>query len=433
MTRTGTSSLWSGHRRQLLKTCISLGLTRWATPRRATAAGVAEVPPVRTITRGPQHHWFGYYDKLQFDPTNRFVLSNQVSFEHRTPRADDVIQVGMVDTHDADRWIALGESRAWGWQQGCMLQWLPRRAHEILWNDREGDRFVSRILDVKTRALRTLPQPIYAVSPDARFGLTADFARIQVMRPGYGYVGLPDPFGDELAPGDSGVWSVDLGTGENRLVLSLSDVARIPHAGETLADRWHYFNHLLISPDGGRFIVLHRWRARDSQTGRPTGNFTTRMITANVDGGDVYLLDPSGHTSHFIWRDPEHICAWTQPAGKQAAFYLLRDRTRQVDVVAAGVMTENGHNTYLPLPDRQWILCDTYPDGNRNQRPYLYHTASGRRVWLGDFHSPAAYQGEWRCDTHPRSSNDGRTICIDSPHGGGGRQLHLIDVSGIVG
>ncbi len=28
-------------------------------------------PPTRAITRGPRKHWFGYYDKLQFDPTSR--------------------------------------------------------------------------------------------------------------------------------------------------------------------------------------------------------------------------------------------------------------------------------------------------------------------------------------------------------------------------
>ena len=32
------------------------------------------------------------YVLFQFDPTNRYVLSNQVEFEHRTPKADDVIQ-----------------------------------------------------------------------------------------------------------------------------------------------------------------------------------------------------------------------------------------------------------------------------------------------------------------------------------------------------
>ena len=39
-----------------------------------------------------------------------------------------------------------------------------------------------------------------------------------------------------------------------------------------------------------------------------------------------------------------------------------------------GVMTVNGHNTYLPGHDNQWILCDTYPQGSRReQTPYLYH------------------------------------------------------------
>ena len=114
-------------------------------------------PPVRTITRGPKFHWFGYYDKRQFDPTNRFVLSNQVDFQHRTPKPDDVIQVGMVDTGDGDRWIELGESRSWGWQQGCMLQWLPGSKREVIWNDRKDDQFVSHVLDVNTRKKRTLP------------------------------------------------------------------------------------------------------------------------------------------------------------------------------------------------------------------------------------------------------------------------------------
>ena len=41
--------------------------------------------PMRAITRGSKFHWFGYYDKLEFDPTNRYILSNEVDFEHRTP------------------------------------------------------------------------------------------------------------------------------------------------------------------------------------------------------------------------------------------------------------------------------------------------------------------------------------------------------------
>ncbi len=72
----------------------------------------------------------------------------------------------MIDTADNDRWTDLGESKAWSWQQGCMLQWLPGSSSEIMWNDREGDRFISHILNVKTGKKRSLPAPIYALNPD---------------------------------------------------------------------------------------------------------------------------------------------------------------------------------------------------------------------------------------------------------------------------
>ena len=48
----------------------------------------------------------------------------------------------MVDKQNNDEWIELAETRAWNWQQGCMLQWLPGSQNEIIWNDRDGDRFV---------------------------------------------------------------------------------------------------------------------------------------------------------------------------------------------------------------------------------------------------------------------------------------------------
>jgi hypothetical protein len=99
-------------------------------------------------------------------PDNRFVLSNKVSFEHRSPTADDVIEVGMVDIQDGDKWIPLGKSNAWNWQQGCMLQWIPGTESKVIWNDREKDKYVSHILDVKTMEKHTLPAPIYALSSE---------------------------------------------------------------------------------------------------------------------------------------------------------------------------------------------------------------------------------------------------------------------------
>lgn len=183
--------------------------------RNGLAADPTLLPPTRVITRGPKHHWFGYYDKLQFDQTQRYVLGMQVGFEHRSPKPADVIKIGMVDIEDNDRWIELGESHAWCWQQGCMLQWLPGSATKVLWNDRVGDRFVCRLLDVETKQLRTIPHAVYSVSPDGKSAVAPDFRRINEVRPGYGYCGSPDPHADDAAPTDSGILRIDLETGES--------------------------------------------------------------------------------------------------------------------------------------------------------------------------------------------------------------------------
>lgn len=388
----------------------------------ARRARAADLPPVRAITRPPGCHWFGYYDKLQFDPSGRFALSMRVDFEHRSPRPDDVIRIGMVDTEDGDRWLDLGQSRAWNWQQGAMLQWIPGSKEEVAWNDVEDGHFVAHVKNVKTGKTRTLPAPFYALSPDGKEAVAPDFRRLNDCRPGYGYAGIPDPNRDRLAPEDAGIWRIDMRSGKSKLIISFAEAQRIPYPGGYSEGAKHWFNHLLHNTSGSRFIFLHRWRgAKEGKTG-----FSTRMFTANRDGKDLYILDPHGQTSHFIWRDPQHVLAWAWHPSQKMKFYLYKDKSEEVQAVGPDVMTVNGHCTYLP--GGKYILNDTYPDKERNQNVYLYEIATGKRVLLGSFHSPKEYTGEWRCDTHPRYSPDGRKVVIDSPHGGNGRQMYLIDL-----
>jgi hypothetical protein len=398
------------HRREFL-----LGSLGW----------LAAPPPLRAITRPPNFHWFSYYDKLQFSPDGRYALGMEVDFEHRSPRPDDVIRLGMVDLAAGDRWLELGRTRAWNWQQGAMLQWLPNSNREVIWNDREEDRFVARILDVKTRKLRTLPGPVYALSPDARWALAPDFRRLNDCRPGYGYAGIPDPNAGVAAPEDAGIWRMDLRTGQRELILSFADALRIPNPHGDWTGAKHWFNHLLVAPDGRRFIFLHRWRG--PKEGR---SFATRMFTADADGKNLYVLDPYGKTSHFIWRDARHVLAWAWHPSRGDKFYLYEDRGDKVEAVGPDAMTVNGHCSYLP--GNRWILNDTYPDRQRLQHLYLYDTREGKRIELGSFFSPPEYTGEWRCDLHPRFSPDGRWVSIDSPHAGHGRQMYLLDLRGIL-
>ncbi|MCC6488656.1 MAG: hypothetical protein IT364_14255 [Candidatus Hydrogenedentes bacterium] len=379
--------------------------------------------PYRALTAGPKAHWFGYYDKHEFDPTGRYVLGMEVDFQGRTPNANDKVRLGMIDTQNGDAWIDIGESRAWSWQQGCMLQWLPGSSNEVIYNDRDGGRYIAVIKNVFTGESRTIPHPVYTVSADGKTGMSVPFARIDETRPGYGYKGVVDPYAADPHPAEDGIRRVDLVTGEAELVISIDQIAAIPAPKDPLGKHW--FNHLLFNPTGDRFIFLHRafWEAGGK-------TWSTRMFTARPDGSDLYCLADHGMVSHFIWKNPTQILAWAREPATNDHFYLYTDQTDTIEMIGDGVLPTDGHCTYSP--DGQWILTDTYPNKERLMKLMLLRVADSALVPLGTFFHPREHSGEFRCDLHPRWDRVGKYICVDSICTGY-RQIYLIDVSGITG
>lgn len=386
---------------------------------------MSRYPPIRQITHGPKFHWFGYYDKLQVDPTNRFALGMEVDFEHRSPTAKDTISLGIIDLKNNNDWTEISSTKSWCWQQGCMLQWIPNSEIEVIWNTREDDSFVSNIYNLETRETRNLSQAIYALSPNGQTAIGTDFRRINHMRPGYGYAGIPDPNYDKLAPNDTGIYSVNLSSSYSKLIVTIAEVSAIPFSSADISKARHYFNHLLFNTNGSRFIFLHRWRFGKT-------HFKTRMMTANTDGSNLHVVDDSGEMSHFIWRDPYTILGWSYHPSYKNKFYLFKDLSDEAPkVLGAKTMTVNGHCSYLP--GNKWILNDTYPSKNdRSQIPYLFNIETDQRIDLGIFPSPKSYTGEWRCDLHPRFSPDGKFVIIDSAHKGQGRQMYQIEIENLV-
>ena len=290
-------------------------------------------------------------------------------------------------------------------------------ADDVIWNDRRDGKFVGVVHNTKTGVERVLPAAIICLSPDGKSAVFPISAAERLPS----WLRIRGGARSELRPAGSGGCG-DLaprrGVRADPATDSFSEAARVPYpAGYSKAAK-HWFNHLLYNTDGSRFIFLHRWRGPEDKT------FSTRMFTAGADGKNLYVLDPHGRTSHFIWRDREYVLAWAwHPSLGQERFFLYKDRSDEVSAVAPEVMTVNGHCTYLP--GGRYILNDTYPDKDRNQNVYLYEIATGKRKPLGSFRSPQEYTGEWRCDTHPRYSPDGGRVCIDSAHAGG-RQMYLL-------
>ena len=391
---------------------------------------------IRAVTAGPGHHTAGYYDKTPWDVTGRYLLALRSPFCDRAPREDDVAVLGVVDLEDGDRFRPFAETRAWNWQQGCMLQWLgaplahspgevaPGERHLAIYNDREGERFVSVVADALTgREVRRLPLPVYGLSPDGRQAVTLNFSRLHRERPGYGYAGVADRWADVLEPEDDGIWWMDTRTGENRLVIPTARLARLARTARkpSVEGAVHRFNHLQWAPDGRRFAFLHRWRPQGET---PRGHLT-RLCTAAPDGTELAVLADEERVSHYDWRDASHVLAWARYKGREA-FFLYTDPTGGAEVVAPDAMPRDGHCSYSPDPERRLIANDTYPDAEHQRTLYLFDTHTRVRTDLARVFSPPELANDCRVDLHPRWSRDRRQLCFDSAHEGS-RQLYVAE------
>lgn len=397
----------------------------------------------RALTQGPSHHFFGYYDKCPWDATGRYVLGMEVGFMDRPPTGADTLTIGLTDLGEDGHWRPLAETTAWCWQQGTMLQWLgsaPDRL--VVYNTRTPEGYGCAIQDVHSGDRRALPRPVYAVSRDGQSAVSVNFARLGVTRPGYGYNGLADPWEDELAPAEDGIYWMDLESGEHELIISLEQIVGIrPQA--SMAGCKHWFNHLQFNTDDSRFLFLHRWTT-------DSGQRLTRLFTSDPQGSDIRCVADDDMTSHFDWRNPTQILAWARQHAIGDRYFLFEDRDmsevdggvsdqasgRADDIgtatpvsgvrsVGDGILTQDGHCSFDP--DGRWILTDTYPGADNTRTLLLFEPEEERCVEVGRYFAIPEITGEIRCDLHPRWSRDGRQICFDSVHEGS-RQMYTVEI-----
>jgi len=370
----------------------------------------------------PAYTGFFFYQCLQFDASGRYLLAMRVSFQNRLVEATDRAEIGVIDRNDRFRWTKIGESTAWNWQQGARLQWRPG-SNEIVWNDRsdDGKHYVCRVHDFRTGRKRTLPRPIYDLSPDGSTALTHDFERMKHR--GTDYVGIDDKFKDQLAPRDTGIWKMNMSTGSVRLLLSLDQMAAIVYPKGRPASGSLYFFREGWNPSGTRFVAF----VKD-----PPNNLF-EAYSVNADGADIRYL--YRNPSHHSWRDDDHIIDFgkhSPPGGgpPHGGYFSFEDDGSGKAQGLLWTVDYDGHNTYVPNTENNWIISDTY-NLNGFQYLFLYHVPTNRFVPLAKLKCTAG-EGIHRVDLHPRLSRDGKIVSIDATHEGMGRQMYVMDISHII-
>lgn len=354
-------------------------------------------------------YFFGYYDKSPWDITDRYMLCMRArdTWSDVSPKekADIILIDTSISEDDKKRVRKIAETSSWNVQQSCMLQWLgPDFSSCILFNDYRDGEYVAVIKKLESGAERIIPAPVYSVSTDGKTALTLDFSRLYNLRPGYGYYNVPEKTKGVALPDATAVWKVDLESGAVTDLLTYKDFATFqPRPEMEEAGAVHKVNHLMLSPNGQRFMVLYRWFIGERKY--------TRLITCNVDGTDMYVLSDDDMVSHCFWRDDEHILAFENKLDGGTGYYLMKDKTQKYKHCWPE-LTGDGHPSYSP--DRSHIVTDSYPDRARIQYIRVMKDENSKPETVAKVFSPFKYDNDTRCDLHPRWNHAGDKICFDS-------------------
>lgn len=380
--------------------------------------------PARTFTLPDSHLFFGYYDVPQFSGDEKFLLATAAPLINSTPSANDQLRIGYFDLREENPGFReFGSTSTWCWQQGSRLQWYPAGSQETVIYNTMIDGHYGCVTQkvIGGEIMKSFQRPVYAVSCDGKWGLSLNFSRLQRLRPGYGYNTLPDDTENDLTPVSDGIWRIDMETGEEMQLFSVSHISEMSRRN-TGDNAQHYFNHVLFNPAGDRFMFFHLRQSRD-------GSRNIHMLTSDINGDNIHMLNDSGHSSHYTWQDNYHLLCYSTVSGQGEGYYVYRDQAVEVCRFGYGKLVEDGHPSYLP--DGRHLITDTYPDKYGEQALLLYGLNSENIFTIDKEFSPVRFNEETRCDLHPRVGPSGRYVCIDCIVSGK-RAMKIFNISPLI-
>lgn len=364
------------------------------------------------------HYFFGYYDLCATQGSRH--LAHRVTFMDRLPEAEDVAQVGYLE-HGV--FTPFGETTAWNFQQGALLQYHPILQDTVFYNIFQNGKPCTVQHNYVTGEKRYTDRPAATISADGNWALSVNFGRIFNFRAGYGYAAAVDEFRDENAPAEDGIFLTDLQTGLSRLLVGYDRLAAVcGYAPEQKI----LINHINFSPDSKQYVALLRNFPVPGIKG-----WRTTMLVGDLEGNIRVLLRQT-YVSHYIWADNWNLFAHCSPE--------TMDKKSMYRISAADgsyqeydmPLFHRGGETDLHCnisPDKGYIIGDTYPkDGYRSIEAINLSTGVCRTLFRAKTVIPT--NPDIRCDLHNRFVFDGSAISYDTTQNGC-RQIALIDLHGL--
>lgn len=353
---------------------------------------------VHKVTPSNEYEYlFGYYDKCPWSPNGKYILALKVKNTTKNADSKDIATIVTINLSSLEE-TEINKTHCWNVQQGCMAEWIDDT--HIIFNDFRNNKYVSVVFDLVSHTERIIEMPIYTISQDKKTGLSLDFSRLHRLRPGYGYCNKDEVTKDEKCPDTTCIWKINVEDGSFVPLLKYTDFYNFEKR-EEMVNAEHKVNHLMISPNGNRFMVLHRWFKNKKKY--------TRLLTCNIDGSEMYNLSDDDFVSHCCWKNDYEILSYLEKKNKGKGYYLLTDKTNLFTRLWPELVFD-GHPTYSV--DKSFVVTDTYPDRKRMQSIYVAKQSIVNKVVC--VFSPFKYKGNCRCDLHPRLSFDGKQVCFDA-------------------
>jgi len=360
--------------------------------------------------------FYGFHDIQPFSQDSSIILANRLRYDEPCmPKADDYIDVGYVTLDDArlGGFHPIGETNAWNYHKGCRLQWVD--VNNVIYNRTVDGRLSAVIVNIHTAEERVVPAPIDTVSPDGRYATTFSYQRLETHMPGYGYCHSDESFLSKKAPSETGLFLVDLLSGERSLLVDLASLAALTERSEASGVSNHYVTHSEFSHDGRYISFLHRW------TGEYKSKRYTEFMLFDRKTGALRRLPTTGHmTSHYVWNGRREILAYCNFEGVDSHVLFNVEAPSLNRRVAYPTLNSDGHQSFIA--DRAFVT-DSYPDKYRMAKLWKVDIEEESAELLASVYSPRKYQsspqkGHVACDLHPRVSPDGRFVCFDTVHSG---------------
>ena len=389
---------------------------------------------VTQITRGPQHHYFGYIGQSRTVPWSadgRYLLALQVGFQDRLPGSADPAEICLIDTRNDYAIRVVDRTRGWNPQQGTMFYWNPEHPEtQFFFNDRDPrtGKVFTVLFDItanagkggRLREYRFDDTPVAngGVAQNGGYFTAINYARMARLRPVTGYADAWDWTTNAGAPADDGIFRVDVGTGDKTLIVSFARLKEALRGTVESLDARHFFiNHTLNNRNNDLIYFFCR------------ADFEQQVNGPRVNAVFSVRPDGSGLTRHetFIGGHPEW--AWgPRIIGSLDGRQVVYDTAQRTIVESLGGrdVFPNPEGDVSLSPDGSWFV-NGHREGEYHH--YTFLDMRTRRV----VKSPPVFLSTWnrgplRLDPAPAWNRTSDAIVVPGIAADGTRQMFLLEL-----